>query len=186
MITNATKTRSVMPTISSRSGGPRRPVPAPLSRQQRSAGPADTRRPDSPTAGAEAGGRRSKKLPLSGSATLLRLPQRRLQAYGPTTQRKPICVVEVSSACGDLAAGRYCRQYSGAHRCDPPFNALRIVGSAAGNGENQPRFFQMPRRCCDGIAETTVPVIMPSPLIIRSGSRGLASKAARRLAFARD
>ena len=49
-----------------------------------------------------------------------------------TTHRKPIWVVEVSSDCGDRAAGRYRRQYSGAHKCDPPFNALRIVESAAG------------------------------------------------------
>jgi hypothetical protein len=49
-----------------------------------------------------------------------------------TTHRKPIWVAEVSGDCGDRAAGRYRKQYSGAHKCDPPFNALRIVESAAG------------------------------------------------------
>jgi hypothetical protein len=54
-----------------------------------------------------------------------------------TTHRKPIWVVEVSSDCGDRAAGRYRKQYSGAHKCDPPFNALRIVESAAGAGTGE-------------------------------------------------
>ena len=36
-------------------------------------------------------------------------------------------VVAVSNDCGDRAAGRYRRQYSGAQRWDPPFNVLRIA-----------------------------------------------------------
>lgn len=50
-----------------------------------------------------------------------------LVSTGDRARRKPMCGVDVSSACGDRAAGRYRRQYWGEQRCDPPLSTRRGI-----------------------------------------------------------
>src|ERR1700761_675747 len=78
-------------------------------------------------------------------------------------------VVAVSCDWGDRAAGRYRWQYSGAHKCEPPFNVWLMLGSAGPDGVQQAFGSSSSRWCAENsvaVHSQTLPIMStrPNPL----------------------